>query len=99
MCSPSRLPKGRSARILRDKINWRLAMPEENKAEQAGSGMTDAQDKLQSSKTHARKAAEDLRSAAGDLKSADGAMEGEYRGKDEEAWGGGRGKAEQTWGG
>src|SRR5438105_4992393 len=32
-------------------------MPEDNKAEQTGSGMTDAQDKLQSSKTHARKAA------------------------------------------
>ncbi len=52
---------------------------EENKAEQTGSGMTDAQDKLQSSKTHARKAAEDLRSAAG-------AMAGEYRGKAELAW-------------
>jgi uncharacterized protein affecting Mg2+/Co2+ transport len=48
-------------------------MPEENKA---GSGKTDAQDKLQSSKTHARKAAEDLRSAAG-------AMAGEYRGRAE----------------
>ncbi len=62
-------------------------MPDENKAEQAGSGMTDAHDKLQSSKTHARKAAEDLRSAAGDLKSAAGAMAGEYRGKAEQAWG------------
>ena len=73
-------------------------MPEENKAEQAGSGMTDAHDKLQSSKTHARKAAEDLRSAAGDLKSAAGAMAGEYRGKAEQAWGDARGKAEQAWG-
>jgi ElaB/YqjD/DUF883 family membrane-anchored ribosome-binding protein len=42
--------------------------------------MTDAQDKLESSKTHARKAAEDLKSAAG-------AIAGEYRGKAEQAWG------------
>ena len=62
-------------------------MPEENKAEQSESGMTDAQNKLQSSKTHARKAAEDLRSAAGDLKSAAGSIAGEYRGKAEQAWG------------
>jgi ElaB/YqjD/DUF883 family membrane-anchored ribosome-binding protein len=54
-------------------------MPEENKLEQKASGMTDAQDKLESSKTHARKAAEDLRSAAG-------AIAGEYRGKAEQAW-------------
>jgi ElaB/YqjD/DUF883 family membrane-anchored ribosome-binding protein len=91
------LLKSRSARILSEKINRRLAMPEENKAEQTGSGTTDAQDKLQSSKTHARKAAEDLRSAAGDLKSAAGAMAGEYRGKAEQAWGEARGKAEQAW--
>jgi ElaB/YqjD/DUF883 family membrane-anchored ribosome-binding protein len=55
-------------------------MPEENKSKQEGSGMTDAQDKLESSKTHARKAAEDLKSAAG-------AIAGEYRGKAEQAWG------------
>ena len=55
-------------------------MPEENKSEQEGSGMTDAQDKLESSKQHARKAAEDLKSAAG-------AIAGEYRGKAEQAWG------------
>ena len=61
-------------------------MPEENKSKHEGSGMTDAQDKLQSSKTHARKAADDLRSAAGDLKSAAGAIAGEYRGKAEQAW-------------
>src|SRR5438045_7641343 len=84
--------------MLREKINWRLAMPEENKAEQSGSGMTDAQNKLQSSKTHARKAAEDLRSAAGDLKSAAGAVAGEDRGRAEQAWGDARGKAEQGWG-
>ena len=55
-------------------------MPEENQSKQEGSGMTDAQDKLESSKTHARKAAEDLKSAAG-------AIAGEYRGKAEQAWG------------
>jgi len=50
-----------------------------------------AQDKLQSSRDHARKAAEDLKSAAG-------ALAGEYRGKAEQAWGEYRGKAEQAWG-
>ena len=40
----------------------------------------DAQNKLQSSKDHARKAAEDLKSAAG-------AFAEEYRGKAEQAWG------------
>ena len=54
-------------------------MPEENKSKEAP-GMTDAQDKLESSKQHARKAAEDLKSAAG-------AIAGEYRGKAEQAWG------------
>jgi ElaB/YqjD/DUF883 family membrane-anchored ribosome-binding protein len=66
-------------------INWRTPMAEENKH-----GMTDAQSKLESSKTHARKAAENLRDAAG-------AMAGEYRGKAEQAWGDARGKAEQAW--
>jgi len=61
-------------------------MAEENKH-----GMTDAQSKLESSKTHARKAAEDLRSAAGSIA-------GEYRGKAEQAWGDARGRAEQAWG-
>ena len=51
----------------------------------------DPQDKLQSSKDHARKAAEDLKSAAG-------AFAEEYRGKAEQAWGDARGKAEQAWG-
>jgi ElaB/YqjD/DUF883 family membrane-anchored ribosome-binding protein len=74
-----------STRILRAKINWRKPMAEENKH-----GMADAQSKLESSKTHARKAAEDLRSAAGSIA-------GEYRGKAEQAWGDARGKAEQAW--
>ena len=51
----------------------------------------DTQNKLQSSKEHARKAAEDLKSAAG-------AFAEEYRGKAEQAWGDARGKAEQAWG-
>jgi ElaB/YqjD/DUF883 family membrane-anchored ribosome-binding protein len=54
-------------------------MTQENEAQQAGSAMTDAQGKLQSSRTHARKAAEDLKSAAG-------VVAGEYRGKAEQAW-------------
>jgi ElaB/YqjD/DUF883 family membrane-anchored ribosome-binding protein len=46
----------------------------------------DAQTKLQSSKEHARRAAEDLKSAAG-------AIAGEYRGKAEQAWGDARSRA------
>src|SRR5207247_9762123 len=90
--------KGKNAQIMRKKKNRVIPKAEEKKAQQSGSGMTDAQNKLQSSKTHARKAAEDLRSAAGDLKSAAGAVAGEYRGKAEQAWGDARGKAEQAWG-
>jgi ElaB/YqjD/DUF883 family membrane-anchored ribosome-binding protein len=73
-------------------INWRLPMAEESKpGEQTTSATGDAQNKLQSSKEHARKAAEDLKSAAG-------AFAEEYRGKAEQAWGEARGKAEQAWG-
>ena len=67
-------------------------MAEENKpGQQTTPANADAQDKLQSSKEHARKAAEDLKSAAG-------AFADEYRGKAEQAWGDARGKAEQAWG-
>jgi ElaB/YqjD/DUF883 family membrane-anchored ribosome-binding protein len=67
-------------------------MAEENKAgQQTTPGTADAQHKLQSSKEHARKAAEDLKSAAG-------AFAEQYRGKAEQAWGEARGKAEQAWG-
>ena len=66
-------------------------MAEENKTEQKSSVPKDTQDKLQSSKEHARRAAEDLKSAAGSLAE-------EYRGKAEQAWGDARGKAEQAWG-
>jgi ElaB/YqjD/DUF883 family membrane-anchored ribosome-binding protein len=66
-------------------------MAEENKAEQKPSATAAAQDKLQSSRDHARRAAEDLKSAAG-------ALAEEYRGKAEQAWGEARGKAEQAWG-
>jgi ElaB/YqjD/DUF883 family membrane-anchored ribosome-binding protein len=55
-------------------------MAEENKSEQKTSVPPEAQDKLQSSKEHARRAAEDLKSAAG-------AFAEEYRGKAEQAWG------------
>jgi ElaB/YqjD/DUF883 family membrane-anchored ribosome-binding protein len=65
-------------------------MAEENKPEQGPAGTADAQDKLQSSRQHARRAAEDLKSAAG-------AFAEEYRGKAEQAWGDARGKAEQAW--
>ena len=67
-------------------------MAEENKSgEQSASGTPDAQNKLHSSKEHARRAAEDLKSAAG-------AFAEEYRGKAGQAWGEARGKAEQAWG-
>jgi len=67
-------------------------MAEENKTttEDSGPIPADAQNKFESSKTHVRKAAEDLKSAAGvmadDLKSAAGAMAGEYRDKAEQVW-------------
>src|SRR5881275_180813 len=64
-------------------------MAEENKSHRA-SAAADAQNKFESSKMHARKAAEDLREAAG-------AIAGEYRGKAEQAWTEARGKAEQAW--
>ena len=55
------------------------------------SAAANAAGNFESSKTHARKAAEDLRDAAG-------ALAGEYRGRAEDAWGEARGKAEQAWG-
>src|SRR5947208_2972764 len=57
-------------------------MAEENKSHRA-SAPADAQDKFESSKMHARQAAEDLRDATG-------AIAGEYRGKAEQAWSGAR---------
>lgn len=67
-------------------------MAEENKTTTESGGVIppDAQRKFESSKTHVRQAAEDLRSAAGeiagDLRSAAGAVAEEYRGKAEQAW-------------
>jgi ElaB/YqjD/DUF883 family membrane-anchored ribosome-binding protein len=65
-------------------------MAEENQTTRQTGGDSSAQSKFESSKTHVRKAAEDLRSAAGvmadDLKSAAGAMAEEYKGKAEQAW-------------
>lgn len=56
-------------------------MAEENQSGQNPiPGTQTGQDKMQSSREHARKAAEDLRSAAG-------ALAEEYRGKAEQAWG------------
>ena len=73
-------------------------MAEENQTTTPGGGTIPAaaQNKFESSKTHVRKAAEDLRSAAGvmagdlksaagDLKSAAGVMAEEYKGKAEQA--------------
>ncbi len=66
-------------------------MAEENQTTKQGGGeSTAAEHKFESSKTHMRKAAEDLRSAAGgmadNLKSAATTMADEYRGKAEQAW-------------
>jgi ElaB/YqjD/DUF883 family membrane-anchored ribosome-binding protein len=68
-------------------------MAEENQTTRQGGGdnaTASAQNKFENSKTHIRKAAEDLKSAAGDLagdlKSAAGDMAQEYRGKAEQAW-------------
>jgi ElaB/YqjD/DUF883 family membrane-anchored ribosome-binding protein len=74
-------------------------MAEENQTTTPDGGTIPAaaQNKFESSKTHVRKAAEDLRSAAGvmagdlksaagDLRSAAGVMAEEYKGKAEQAW-------------
>src|ERR1051325_2948953 len=67
-------------------------MAEENKNMTPSGGPVPAaaQDKFESGKTHARQAAEDLKSAAGvvadEWKSAAGAKAQEYRGKAEQAW-------------
>jgi ElaB/YqjD/DUF883 family membrane-anchored ribosome-binding protein len=67
-------------------------MAEENKSRnQEAPGTSDVQSKLETSRTHARKAAEELKSAAG-------AVAEEYRGKAEQAWEGARGRAEEAWG-
>ncbi|HEV2095625.1 MAG TPA: hypothetical protein VGQ82_03905 [Chthoniobacterales bacterium] len=55
-------------------------MAEETKSSQDMAGASGAHDKIESSKTHVRKAADDLKSAAG-------AVADEYRGKAEQAWG------------
>lgn len=56
-------------------------MAEENQMNQGGEmGTGDATSKVESSKTHARRAAEDIKTAATDMAS-------EYRGKAEQAWG------------
>src|SRR5215467_14944432 len=67
-------------------------MAEQNiPGQQTTPATADAQNKLQSSKEHARRAAKDLKSAAG-------AIAEQYRGKAEQAWGDARGRAEEAWG-
>jgi ElaB/YqjD/DUF883 family membrane-anchored ribosome-binding protein len=61
-----------------EKINGRLPMAEVNKTQQTGSAMTDTHE-LQSTRTYAQQAVEDLKSAAG-------AIAGEGRGKAERTW-------------
>ncbi|MBA2586020.1 MAG: hypothetical protein ABI795_02370 [Chthoniobacterales bacterium] len=55
-------------------------MAEETKSSQDMAGAAGTQSKIESSKTHVRRAADDLKSAAG-------AVADEYRGKAEQAWG------------
>ena len=59
-------------------------MAEQNQGNQGGAGTgggtTDASSRLESTKTHARQAAEELRTAATEIA-------GQYRGKAEQAWG------------
>src|SRR5438552_7634181 len=62
----------------KEKLNGRLLMAEVNKTQQTGSGMTDTNE-LQSTRTDAPQAVEDL-------KSATGAIAGEYRGKADRTW-------------
>jgi len=68
-------------------------MAEENKTTRQGGGAipAEAQSKFESSKTHVRRAADDLRSAAeavaGDLRSAAGTVAEEYRDRAEQVWG------------
>lgn len=54
-------------------------MAEENQFHQGGAVGADPQSNLESGKTHARRAAEDLKTAATQ-------MAGEYRGKAEQVW-------------
>ena len=56
-----------------------MAEEHETTRAQSAASTPDVQEKLESSKTHARKAAEDLKAAAG-------AVAEEYRGKAEQAW-------------
>jgi len=74
-------------------------MAEEHTTGMQGGGAlpADVERKFESSKTHVRKAADDLKSAAGsaagDLKSAAGAIAEEYRDKAEQVWGDARDRA------
>jgi ElaB/YqjD/DUF883 family membrane-anchored ribosome-binding protein len=90
----------KTQRTTRPKKNQKNIMAEENKTTTQGdSGFIPpaAQNKFESSKTHVRKAADDLRTAAGavagDLKTAAGTMAEEYRDKAEQMWGDARERA------
>jgi ElaB/YqjD/DUF883 family membrane-anchored ribosome-binding protein len=61
-------------------------MAEENKTTSGGAVAPETKDKLESSKTNARKAADDLKSAAG-------AMAQDYRDRAEQVWGDAKYKA------
>jgi ElaB/YqjD/DUF883 family membrane-anchored ribosome-binding protein len=61
-------------------------MAEENKSNQGTTGGAEAGNKLESSRTHARRAAEDLKSAATSVAS-------DYRDRAEQAWDDARGRA------
>src|SRR5947199_10462281 len=83
----------KTQRTKRPKKNQDNIMAEENKTTSQGdSGFVPpaAQNKFESSETHVRKAAEDLRSAAGvmagDVRYAAGAMAGGYGGNAARAW-------------
>jgi len=54
-------------------------MAEENQSNLGGPGSTETAGKFESSKTHARRAADDLKTAATDIAT-------EYRGKAEQVW-------------
>jgi ElaB/YqjD/DUF883 family membrane-anchored ribosome-binding protein len=76
----------------RSKKNLQENIMDENKntMDSGGAIPAAAENKFESSKTHVRKAAEDLKSAAGvmagDLKTKAGTMAGEYRDKAEQVW-------------
>jgi ElaB/YqjD/DUF883 family membrane-anchored ribosome-binding protein len=72
-------PKTKSRSATKRHSKKEKIMAEENKSGEGAAIPPQAEDKVQSGVSHARKAADDLRSAAG-------AVADEYRGRAEEAW-------------